>query len=383
MAKRTNGEGTINKRANGTWMGQIMLGYDENNKRIRRTVYGKTKKEVADKIRQLCSDRANGTYVDPSNVTVADWSKDWITNHLLAAKESTLYQYDQYLRLYVVPDIGSVPMQKVTPRMIQEIITNRFRDGLSAKTVRNLHGIIHHCFQDAVKMELIQRNPAEMTELPKVQKKEMTILDGEEIKAFLNVIAGSKYEDIYYTDLFCGFREGEILGLTWDCVDFKNKTITIRQQLKRDSKIGETNSQYVLSDTKTGNIRTIQPASSVFDVLTKVKHKQIANKLKYGSSYNNQYNLVFTNEIGEHISSRILLRDFKKKVTAIGKPEMRFHDLRHTYVSLSLQNGDDLKVVSANVGHTNISTTANIYAHLTSKMKSDSADRMEAFIRAL
>ena len=212
----------------------------------------------------------------------------------------------------------------------------------------------------------------------------MLILEGDNLKAFMQEIKGKRFEQIFYVDTFLGLREGEILDLTWDNIDFDNETILIKQQLKRDSRIGEKSSAYILSATKTGNIRLLHPAPSVFTALRKVKAEQAENRLKYGKVFDNPNSLVFTDEIGHYINPLTLLKDFKKRILAIGLPkEFRFHDLRHTHTAIRLENGDDLKMFSSDLGHTNISTTANIYAHLTQRAKKDSADRMERFINAL
>lgn len=383
MAKRTNGEGTIKKRANGTWEAQYTV--YENGERKRRSIYGKTKAEVAAKLGDVVKTIRDGAYIAPNELTVKAWADEWIKNYLLKARESTKYQYEQYFRLYVFPVIGDKPIQDITAPMIQGIIAGKLRDGLSAKTVRNLHSIMHHCFQDAADMDIIPKNPVikKKERLPKAEKKEMLILEGDLLEKFITEIRGKEFEELFFVDLFTGMREGEILGLSWDCVDFKKQSITIKQQLKRDSRIGEKNSQYIKDDTKTGNTRTIYPASAVFPVLKKVKKMQQENQLRNGTRFYNPWNLVFTDEIGHWINGRTLLKAFKKRVAAIGLPEMRFHDLRHTFAAISIQNGDDLYTVSKNLGHTNISTTANIYGHLTQKAKLDSASRMDGFISGL
>ena len=220
--------------------------------------------------------------------------------------------------------------------------------------------------------------------MPKVPKSRetMTILEGDKLKEFLEIIKEKPYEHEFYVALFTGMREGELLGLTWDCIDFKKNTIHICKQLKRDRRIGEGVS-YVVDSTKTGTIRTITVAPSVMAVLHSVKKKQAENQLKHGSVFTNEGNYVFTNEIGLHRISVSMWKHFKKRVQAIGLPDMRFHDLRHTCASLMLQNGEDIKTVSEFLGHTNIATTADRYAHITEKLRKDSADRMEAFIQAI
>ena len=381
--RRANGEGLLRKRSNGTWEGRITIGYDENNKQICKSIYGKTKKEVSDRLKQMQHDLNKGTYVEPTKTTVSSFFEKWIKDYLIKARDSTKYQYNGYFENYINDEIGSVEMQKVTPEMIQMLISKCYKKPLSAKTVRNLHGIIHHLFADAVRLRIVNNNPAEYTNLPEVEKKEMLILEGDNLKAFIEEIKGKPFEHLFFIDCFTGMREGEILGLTWDCINFENETILVKQQLKRDSRIGEKSSAYILAPTKTGNIRLLSPASSVFDALRKVKAEQSRNKLQYGKAFDNKDNLVFTDPVGRYINGRTLLKAFKKRVSAIGLPAMRFHDLRHTYTATALETGDNMKLVSSNLGHTNISTTMNIYAHLTNKAKKDSANRMETFIKGL
>ena len=200
------------------------------------------------------------------------------------------------------------------------------------------------------------------------------------LQKFLEEIKGKQFEELFFVDIFTGLREGEIVGLTWDNVDFDNEIIHVVKQLKR--KTGTTN-RYFFDTLKNGKTRIVAPAPIVFDVLRKVKKKQAENRLKYGEAYNNEMNLVFTNELGEHIGMENLWQCFKRRVAAIGLPEMRFHDLRHTYATLSIQNGDDIKTVSESLGHATVSFTLDVYGHVTDAMRKASADRMQAFIKSI
>ena len=182
-------------------------------------------------------------------------------------------------------------------------------------------------------------------------------------------------------DVFTGMRQGEIVGLTWDCVDFEKGIINIEKQLKR--KTGKVN-RYFFDSLKNGKSRVIAPAPIVFDVLRKVKRLQVENKLKYGTSYNNKDNLVFTNELGSHIGIEALWQAFKRRATAIGMPDLRFHSLRHTYAWVSIYlNGDDIKTVSENLGHATVAFTLDIYGHVTDTMRKASSERMQHFIESL
>lgn len=177
-------------------------------------------------------------------------------------------------------------------------------------------------------------------------------------------------------------RESEIIGLTWDCVDFDNGIITINKQLKRERQPKGGN-EYRFDTLKNGKTRVISPAPAVFECLRRERAEQAKNRLKYGSAYNNEHNLVFTNEIGGHLSPVTVYGCFKRHVVAIGCPEVRFHDLRHSFATISIQNGDDIKTVSENLGHATVAFTLDVYGHVTEKMKRDSADRMQKFIDSI
>lgn len=183
-------------------------------------------------------------------------------------------------------------------------------------------------------------------------------------------------------DVFTGMRQGEILGLCWDCVDFVKGTITVKQQLQQIRKRGCAGT-YQLVPTKNDKVRIIQPAPEVMKVLKKVQTRQKEIILASGQAWQNEWNLVFVNEKGEHLVDETVYNHMKKIVREIGIPEARFHDLRHTYATTALQIGDPVKTVSENLGHATVAFTLDIYGHVTDQMKRDSADRMQRLIDAL
>lgn len=384
--KRANGEGTISKRKNGTWEGKYTVGRDANGKLIRKTIYGKSQKEVAQKITAMTNDLNTGLYIAPEQTTFGQWLDIWYDDYLGGVKESTATQYKYHIDFNIKPALGHVQLQKLTAPMIQKLYRNRMQEApeggkkLSPKSIKNLHGVIHKALDKAVQCRYIKFNPAEACELPRIEKKEMKVLKDEYLGKFLTEIKGKQYENLFFVDVFTGMREGEIIGLTWDCVDFDNGIIRIEKQLKRKK---GTNNQYFFDTLKNGKTRTVVPAPVVFDILRKVRKEQAENKLKYGSSYENPDNLVFTNEIGQHIGVEALWQAFKRRAAAIGLPDLRFHDLRHSYATISIQNGDDIKTVSESLGHATVAFTLDVYGHVTDKMKRDSADRMQNFIDSI
>ncbi len=205
-------------------------------------------------------------------------------------------------------------------------------------------------------------------------------MQGEEVSDFLKAIKGDRYQHLFFVDLFTGMRQGEVLGLTWDCVDFRKGVIRIEKQFRKNHS-GE--SEYGFSSLKNGKIRIITPAPIVFDVLKKVRADQNRWKLQAGEAFNNELNLVFTNELGHYLCSMTVYEHLKRIVDSIGLGDIRFHDLRHSFATISLQNGDDIKTVSENLGHATVAFTLDVYGHVTDKMRKDSADRMQAYINSL
>lgn len=177
--------------------------------------------------------------------------------------------------------------------------------------------------------------------------------------------------------MFTGMRQGELLGLTWENVDFDNGTITVKQQLQCKDGV------YFLQTPKNGKGRIIIPAQVAMDALQDEKEKQARNRLAYGESWNNPDNYVFTDALGKHLVRRTVVKHFKAVSDRAGIENVRFHDLRHSFAVNSLMIGDDVKTVQTNLGHTTASFTLDVYGHVTQKMQKDSAERMQQFWSAI
>lgn len=378
MSKNANGQGTLKKRANGTWEGQYCVW--EDGKLKRRSVYGKTQAEARKKLSAVTNDLDNGVYLKPQQLTVSEWFDTWEAEYLIDIKPSTKSQYDYQGRIWIKPKIGSYALQKITAPVIQRFY-NDCSVKLSPKSIKNLHGVLHRCFNQAVLCGYLRSNPCEAVVLPRIEKKEMKVIQGDKVSDFLAAIKSDVYGNLYFVDVFTGMRESEIIGLTWDCIDFTNGLIRVEKQFRKNH--GLAGEAYCFTSTKNSQKRVIKPAPAVMDVLRAEKLKQTENKLKYGSSFDNPLNLVFTNEIGEHLKSVTVYNHVKGILKSIGLESVRFHDLRHTYATLSIENGDDLKTVSENLGHATVAFTADVYQHVTDRMKANSADRMQEYIQKI
>lgn len=380
--RNAQGSGTIRQRKNGTWEARYTIGRDPGTGRQRqKSVYGKTQAEVAQKMRKATHELDEGIYMEPSKMTVEAWFKIWFDEYLGSVKPNTQEQYRYQERVHIRPALGVVKLTALTTPMIQKLYNDAIRKGLSPKSVRNMHGVLHKCLHQAMKLQYIRFNPCDACELPRVERQEIRPIEGDAIKAFLNAIKDDPFEDLLFVTIFTGMRQGEVLGLTWDAVDFVKGTITISKQLQKERLQGG-GGQYRFVPLKNDKQRTVTPAPAVMTVLRSVQRKQKAARLRHGGAWSNPLNLVFTNELGEHLSKNTVYSHCKSVVAKIGMPSTRFHDLRHTFATLSLQNGDDIKTVSASLGHATVAFTLDVYGHVTEKMKQDSADRMQAFIDA-
>lgn len=394
MGRAANGNGTIRKKTvmkNGKkysyWEARCTVGYDPGTgKQIQRSISGKTQKEVAQKLKQMSLDVDNGTYQAPSNLTVKDWFEIWQKDYMGDVKASTKLLYSRNVDLYIVPNLGAVKLDSLTTSMIQKLynqLTSENQESgkpLSPKTIKNIHGILHKALQQAVENGVIRVNPSDACKLPRVEKKDIQPLDDNQVSEFLKAVHGHPYEYLYKIALFTGIREGEVLGLTWECVDFQSNTLYINKQLQKSKKVG---GEYQLIPTKNGKARLITVAPSVMAALKRQKVKQAQAQLCAGPAWENKEGFVFTNALGGHLAHFTVYKEFKKIVCSIGLDNARFHDLRHSYAVAAIESGDDIKTVQGNLGHATAAFTLNIYAHTTQKMRQQSADRMERFIQAV
>ena len=382
MAKRAaQGSGTIRKFDDRLWQARITLGRDPGTgKQIQKSIYGKTQKEVREKMTALLAEKDKGTYVEPSKMTVGQWLDTWLKDYTGGIKEQTRTQYEQVCRIHLKPSFGAVALLALKPPAIQRLYNKLIETGRSPKTVKNVNGVFHKALQQAVLLQFIPVNPCDAVQLPKAVKPDLCVLNEEKISEFLTAIKGSEYENILKVDLFTGLRQGEIMGLTWDRVDFEAGTILIDRQLIRERK---KNGLYKFASTKTEKGRKLKPAPFVMDILKAVRREQLQDKLKAGDRWNDGGfpGLVFTNHFGQHFGRTTLTRNVSIIGKSIGVPGFRFHDLRHTYAVASIRAGDDLKTISSNLGHATIAITMDVYAKYTSDMMNASADRMEAYAK--
>ena len=354
-------------------------GFDPGTgKQIQRSITGKTQREVSQKLKAAVAAIDAGTYKAPCKMTVAQWLDIWFAEYLNSVKPLTKHNYNKQVQKHFKPALGAVRLDALDTHTIQRFYNSLIASGLSPKTVKNLHGILHCALQQAIACDYLSRNPADACKLPKVTKPEIKPLEPVEIARLLKEAEQDDYCNLFIVAMFTGMRQGELLGLAWECVDFKSGIITVKQQLQ--CKDGN----YFLETPKSGKNRTILPAPIVMDALRNQLERQQKEQEQAGTMWDNQFNLVFTDALGKYLVRRTVVKHFKKISQRAGiSDDARFHDLRHSFAVSSLYAGDDIKTVQANLGHATAQFTLDVYGHVTQKMRQDSANRMQKFYEQL
>lgn len=384
MAKKgAKGGGTIRKKTitrNGKeytyWEARLTVGRDPGTgKQIQRSFTGKTQKEVREKMQAAAVEINQGTYTAPQRLTVAEWLDIWQRDYLGAVKPSTVRNYQDNIRLHIKPALGAIRLQDLQPHTVQNFINSIER---SPTTVRLICGVLSEALEKAVELDYIARNPVKRCTLPRKEQKEIHPLTDEEVAALLEAAKGGELEQLITVALFTGMRMSELLGLTWDCVDFDKGAITVNKQLSPPAqrKAGE-----VFTTPKNHKPRTVAAAPSVLAALKAQRRRQAEKQLRAGPLWENAHGLIFTNEIGGPMPQRSVENRFRAVANAAGLEHMRFHDCRHTYAVAALRAGDDVKTVQGNLGHATAAFTLDRYGHFTEAMQQASAARMERFIK--
>ncbi len=378
------GSGSIRQRPNGLWEARYTY-VDELGVKKRASVYADTEKECRRKLTAITKAVDDGTYRKTSRVTVSQWLDEWVDTYCKDLKPMTQEGYRQKIKTNIKPYFGAASLSSLDNLKIQKYYNlleagDKDRKPLSPKSIQNVHGIFHRALKQAVIVGLIPSNPADNVKLPKVKKPDLAPLMDDDITRFLQAIKGHRFERLYLLALFSGMRESEIMGLQWDDVDLEAGTITVCRQLQ---KLRSSNEYLFLDETKNGKKRIASIAPSVVRVLKAQRAQQAEWRLAAGTAWNNEHNLVFTDQLGGHLKHNTVFYDFKDVMASIGKPSTRFHDLRHSYAVNALQAGDSIKAVQEQLGHYSTAFTMDVYAAVSETMRKESQDRMEAFIKSV
>ena len=379
-AKRGNGEGSIRQRKDGRWEGKVTVGIDyKTGKPIRKSFACKTRKEVQEKVDKIKVEKAIGTFVISSKITLGEWLDQWLNVYpKYTVRIGTWESYETYIRVHIKPTLGCIPLQELRPLHLQELynkklVSGRVKTGgkLSPKTVGYIHVVLHMALEQAVIEKLVSNNVAKLVKRPKQTKHEITPLTIEEIKIFLAATKSHRFHVPFLVECHTGLRRGELLGLRWKDIDFGNKTLSVNQSLIRTRQQG-----LIMSEPKTAKSkRTIPIAEEVIDMLKQHKAKQNQNKLIAGSAYNDT-GLVFSSELGNPIDPRNFTEQFERMLEQAGLRRVRFHDMRHSHATMLLMQNVQPKIIQERLGHSTIAMTMDTYSHLLPGMQEEATEKV-------
>nr|WP_325186604.1 site-specific integrase [uncultured Oscillibacter sp.] len=342
-------------------------------KAIYKNVLGKTQAEVKEKLKAAIEKSAVRT-VSMEHYTVGQWLDTWMENYAkLQVRASSYKTYQRFISNHIKPTLGDMPLEKLTAMDLQRLYKHLLESGrvectesrnkpkgLSVKTVRNINQMISSALNCAVEQRLIPSNPTKGCALPKLEKKEMKILPSESLGTFFEEARRSGVFELYYIDLATGLRRGELLGLKWNDIDLSKGIIHVRRQVFRQ------NGKVVEAPLKTKNsYRNIAVGADTAKVLKGMEQKD-------------EY--VFPSPYGGPMSPDSVLHMLQRVLKRAGLERIRFHDLRHTFSVLALQNGVDVKTLSSMLGHYSAGFTLDTYAHVTTSMQKQAANAVGNFL---
>jgi integrase len=368
MARRGQGEGSIFRRSDGRWTGQITL---EGG--LRKTFYGKTRQEVATKLSAALRQIDQGLPLVAERQTVEQFLASWLETRRAELVVESWRRYEQCARLHITPHVGKIKLARLTAQHVQHVYAACLAEGLSTTTTRHVHAVLHRALESAVRLGLVARNVADMVDAPRKRRVEIHPLTREEARQLLRVAAGDRLEALYTLALATGMRQGELLALRWrdlDLLDGEHGRLSVVATLKRRE------GRAVWAQTKTKQSRRqISLAPPVVEALRQHRHRQRIERVAAGVAWQEWegLGLVFVDEIGMPLTDWHIRNRLWRLLREAAAPRVRFHDLRHTCATLLLSQGINPKIVSEMLGHSSVAITLDIYSHVLPDMQHDAA----------
>ncbi len=400
--KRANGEGCIRLLPNGYWEARITNGYDINGKQKFKTF---TSKKQCVVIARLNDFKANRDKFNSNNVvkySVKEWLKIWYNSYVCNnVRTSTRVSYESIINNHLIPNIGNIKLVELKKvdieKMYNELVCNGRKDrkkgGLSVKTIRNIHLVLHKAMQEAFEREYIIKNPVCIAKVPtmknlNIKKKEIEIYSKEDQEKLIKVAKDDYiYGNVVIFALYTGMRKGEILGLQWSDINFRDKIINVNKQLSRlknyDKDVPSKTNLDIQYNTKTSNsTRQVYMINFLKKLLKKQYKLQLENKKRFGKSYYN-YNMVFCREDGYYLDPDTVLSKYHKLSKKANIKQCTFHALRHTFATRALESGMSPKVVSKILGHSSVQFTLDTYTHVLSELQTSEMDKLDKYLNSI
>lgn len=380
--RRPSGDGMVRHRKDGRWEGRIVVGHKENGDSIFHYVSAKTQRELMDKLAQSKVKYTGVDLCEDCKMPLGEWLDRWLNEYAAqAVRPTTLTGYRNYLDKYVKPTLGKKAVCKITTADVQRLYRNVQEYGrvgehpehghtLAASTIRSLHGVLHQAMDAAVSQRLIAENPTNGVTLPKKEMSPKKILNDEQLDRFMEAIQQDEvWYDFFYTEITTGLRLGEICGLKWEDFDAKQGTLSIRRTVHQEEGGGVSTGETKTNQGK----REIILAPSTAELLQRRK-QSCPSKIWIFPQLFHPDEPMYPQRAYHRLKG--LLRD-------AGLPDIRFHDLRHTFATHALTSGVDAKTLSGILGHTKPSFTLDTYTHVTGDMQRKAAEIVGGFMNDL
>ncbi len=376
MGKRGNGEGSITRRKDGLYMARYTVQTATGPKR--KTLYGKTRSEVAAKLSKALADREGGLTYDAGKQTVGEYLARWLSNSVRdTVRQRTYERYESIVRVHLVPTIGPMKLKALTPDHVRGLYRDRLDAGLAPRTVLHIHRTLSKALKQAVDDGLLPRNAAAPVKVPQPRRQEIRPLTCEQVRALFEVAseAGDRLEALYVVAITAGLRRGELQGLKWEDVDLGDPGANGMLQVRRT--LSEPRGGYKFEAPKSGKGRSVRLTRRATLALREHRKRQLEERMRLATLWQD-HGLVFPSGAGTPLSGGNVNRAFKALLKRAGlPPTIRFHDLRHTCATLLLRQGVNPKFVQELLGHGDVSLTLNVYSHVLPDMGDTAAGAMD------
>ncbi|HEU5376559.1 MAG TPA: site-specific integrase [Ktedonobacteraceae bacterium] len=367
MSRRTQGEGSVYLRKDGRAAASAMY----EGKRI--TKYGKTKKEAKEKLDAYLADLRAGKVVMGPKQTVERYLTHWLEDERrLRIALTTLMRYRSSLKVHIIPALGHIELSKLSREHVQSFYADLLDGGLAPASIRRVHSLLSSALKDAVRHEIIARNPCQYVTLPRGEDFQAKALTQEEAARLIEVARGHRLWFLILMAMTTGARLGELLALRWVDLNEETGKLRIGRSVARVQGVGRIEKA---PKTKSGR-RPVRLPQVILRSLEAQRDYIRGVRLAAGPCWKD-HDLVFPNRVGDHMDHWVVLRSFKQLVEKAGLPVMRFHDLRHSAATLLLAAGVNVKVVQEMLGHADIRTTLGMYGHVLPDMQKDASDKMD------
>ena len=356
--RRGHGGGTITKRKDGRWQVAVTVGYDERGRQVRKYAYTRTKAEAERKLAELQVKYGSGDVADPGRLTVGDLLERWLDYKRVRVRQTTLYGYQNVVRKHIMPRIGHVRLAKLSAFHLESLYKAMIEAGLSPRMAELTHVVMYNALAQAVRWGMLSRNVAELADPPRGERAEVRFWTPEEVVRFLDAAKEHRLFALFYLAIVTGMRRGELLGLKWEDIDAEKGALRVRRNVTISG------SRLVVNEPKTRRSkRVIYLADEALGVLADHQKRQERERFAAGKAWHDE-GWIFASEVGTALWPNNLTRAFHALIDKADVPRIRFHDLRHTHVSLERRRGTPIEIVSERLGHATSAFTLTVYRHI-------------------